>query len=269
MFNFPRAARPDGNHFGKNLLQSIIFQVKFSTNRAIIEKKDELSKFFQSRFPIQKPVVSGQISIQITDKTPLLQSESRSAGIELRTADNSKVLVITEDAVTFTCLGKAYSSFEKIFPEAWDCFSHVFSEAGIISGTRSAIRKINMLEFESTESTPRAYVLPMVFNKALIDNILSIPCSDSIESGTTTFSAHKNPYKLNCTYGLLGRNSPSGKGQIVLDIDLFSEDTTQVIGELDRTFTAINDEIFNIFIWALAPQMMTVLQPQTGGGSLQ
>ena len=92
-------------------------------------------------------------------------------------------------------------------------------------------------------------LLSGVFNENLVDNLKYFPDTKNISTGITNVTLEDADNKLNLSYGLL--TPAPDKKQILLDIDRFLINQDVNLNGLESTWKAINDEIFNIFNWAL------------------
>ena len=67
--------------------------------------------------------------------------------------------------------------------------------------------------------------------------------------------------RLNIVYGLLAPSQMKSKKQILLDIDLFYFNQNTQLDLIGEKWTEINDEIFNIFNWAISSELKAELLP--------
>ena len=105
-------------------------------------------------------------------------------------------------------------------------------------------------------------LLFMAFNKDLIRNIASFPDMTRVASGVTNVTMENVDNRLNIVYGLLlAPSQMKPKKQILLDIDLFYFNQNTPLDLIEGKWTEINDEIFNIFNWAISSELKADLLP--------
>jgi len=252
MFDFPNSDRPDGFKFKTNLLKSVIFQLKYEERGLVSVSSKEIAEKLKGAFPIFVPVIEGHATLKISkDKTPIIQSGGNTTkGLELKTEDNNKILSITEDTLSYTIHGSAYENFEKSISEIKKDFLPILSGLNILKFSRIAIRKINLMEQVEPKNYSDNELLIKVFNQNLINNFISFPDTNSMVSGVTNVRIEKENNRLNVSYGLIPPTKEGGK-QILLDIDLFCINQEVDIDSVESKWKEINNEIFNIFNWAI------------------
>jgi len=252
MFNFPKIPREPGFQFKTNLLKSVTFQFGYPQNESIVRDQNYLREQLEGKFPNIKTLVKGEFTFGVSEKTQLFQqSKSSTAGSEFRTQNDYKVVSFTGDSLIITILGEAYSNYNQMLQEIETDFFPLFDKFGIDSFNRLAIRKINLTGFDIKEGSLPSQVLPIVFNKSLIDNIMFLPCHSFINTGITTSTFRNGDYQLNLSYGLLKKTPKVEHDQIVLDIDLFKTEAITSITDVPKVMDGINAEIFNIFNWVI------------------
>lgn len=260
MFNFPKISREPGFQFETNLLKSVTFQFGYPQNESIVHDQEYLKEKLIEEYPNIKTIVKGEFTFGVGEKTKLFQqSKSSTAGLEFRTQNNFKVVSFTGDSLTITILGEAYSNYNQMFKEIKTDFFPLFDKLKINSFNRLAIRKINLTGFDIKEGSLPSQVLPIVFNKSLIDNIMFLPCHNFINTGITTSTFRNGDYQLNLSYGLLKKTSDTEHDQIVLDIDLFKTEATTTLEDVPQVMNDINTEIFNIFNWVIQKSFLQSL----------
>lgn len=263
MFGFPAIEHDQDFMFKSNLLKTVIFQLKFTHNEKIIEQEDEIKAQLKPKYTNIKTLIQSEIKIKIEEKTPLVQQSTLTTkGFELRTSDNGIVIVFASDNMTATVTGNVYSNFNQVFGGIIDDFLPFFEKAGVKIFTRCAIRKVNIVGFKSEGKSSPADALPLVFNKILVDNFSFLPCSPDLVSGVTRLNAIKEVFQLNISFGLI-TPKPIGSQQaqnLVLDIDLFKGKNDTTLEDVREVMTKINNEIFNIFCWAIEPDFLENLK---------
>lgn len=263
MFEFPKVEKPRDFQYKHNFLKSVIFQVKYPFINKVVNNipllKDRLGKLFKNSGEIFK----SEVGFKFEEKTPILQStKSLTQGIEFRSDDGYKILAITEDSITYTIFGASYSNFENTTKELQQFFSNILDELGIKTLNRIAIRKINIIELEILQQVKKNDIIQAVFNKPLVDSLNFIPSINYLASHISNNIYKKDTYQLNLNYGLVPNQNETSKWQFLLDIDLFSLTSDFVSSDLINEFQNINDEIFNIFNWALLDSVKNSLNQE-------
>jgi len=259
MFNFPVVERKKGFSYKKHFLRSVIFQFQFEKIE-ILENKEEIINVVKPFFPRVNDAIKKGFEIKLREQqTPILKNIMDDAhGIEFRSEDGEKTLVIDSKSFTFTNNGKNYINFETLLEDI-NKIEKVFKILGIQKVNRIAIRKINIIEFaiNNIEKENPSEALEYTLNPELISNLNYYPDIKFIRRNLQTINFHKGQDRLNLNYGLVVL--PNLKtGQIVIDIDLF----TLSVNEFDRVLSVaknINDEIFNIFHWAISKNIEELL----------
>lgn len=256
MFGFPRAKRPEGGKFKKNLLKSVILQVKFKKNAEIVDTFKARKECFKSKFPIinQISLDTAEIKFQ-KDKTPIIQTALNSAhGYEFKTENGKQTVAITLDSFSYTIAGMDYSNFPEVMSNVKEVFFPIFREGTPLIFERIAIRKINLVEPED-QSISIKDLLQLTFKKQLVKNISCFP--DFIASGVTNVRLENSDKRLNLVYGLI---CPKPKVKhVILDIDMFLINQNLRLDSLETKWKEINDEVFNIFNWCISKDLITDL----------
>jgi uncharacterized protein (TIGR04255 family) len=256
MFGFPKADRPQGGQFKRNLLKSVIFQVKFERAEDVVAGFKAKRDTLRSILPITNPISQSFAQVRFEkDKTPIIQTASSPThGYEFKTEDNNKTLVITEDTLSYTIAGPLYQNFPVAISEINHDFFPILQECHVLNFNRVAIRKINLIEpIDPTLSNKD--LLLMAFNEDLVHNITSFPDMTRVASGVTNVTMENADKRLNIVYGLLAPSQKKGKKQILLDMDLFFFNQNVPLSSIEAKWTEINDEIFNIFNWAISGEL--------------
>jgi uncharacterized protein (TIGR04255 family) len=262
MFGFLKADRPQGGQFKRNLLKSVIFQVKFERAEDVVAGFKAKREILKNKLPITNSILQNFAEVRFEkDKTPIIQTASSpNHGYEFKTEDNNKTLVITEDTLSYTIAGPSYQRFSVAISEIKKDFFPILKESNVSNFTRIAIRKINLIEpIEPTYSNKD--LLFMAFNKDLIRGIASFPDMARVASGVTNVTMENADNRLNIVYGLLAPSQMKPKKQILLDIDLFYFNQNTPLDLIEEKWSEINDEIFNIFNWAISGELKADLLP--------
>ncbi len=257
MFGFPRVDRQKNFQFKRNFLKSAIFQVRFERNPRVMNKKKAIIESLEGIYPNHNIIKGVGIGLKFEPKkTPIVEQlhEDRGA-ILFKSKDLKRILNISDEAITFTTLGKGYTNFDDFLTEI-NKFKAVYDISGIKEFNRVAIRKINIIEFSPREGFKNLSVdfLPVIFNNAIVDSYLIFPGRSNIEQGITTLNYISGDNRLNLIYGLLPFNNQTKRHSVMLDIDVFSTASSFKTGKLSTKLTEINSEIFNIFNWAISEQ---------------
>jgi len=69
-------------------------------------------------------------------------------------------------------------------------------------------------------------------------------------------NAHR---RLNISYGLISPLHKNDKPRALLDIDLFLVNQKVALNSIESIWQEINNEIFNIFNWAISPDLKASL----------
>ncbi|GJL64771.1 MAG: hypothetical protein NPIRA04_34250 [Nitrospirales bacterium] len=262
MFGFPIADRPQGGQFKRNLLKSVIFQVKFEQSEEVVAGFKAKRETLKNKLPITNPISQNFAEVRFEkDKTPIVQTaNSPTHGYEFKTADNHKTLVVTEDTLSYTIAGPSYQNFSVAISEIKRDFFSILQECHVLKFNRVAIRKINLIEPIDLTLSNKDLLL-VAFNEDLVHNITSLPDITRVASGVTNVTMENTDKRLKVAYGLLAPIQMKGKKQILLDIDLFFFNQNVPLNVIEVKWTEINDEIFNIFNWAISPELRADLLP--------
>lgn len=256
MFGFPEAERSDIESHKRHYLKSVIFQVKFEATDEIDKNKNRIISIFKDQFPRTNDLKQGEFEVSFkVDETPIIQSVSqKGAGFQLRPLDGLKVFSFTEDAISLTISGNVYEGFDNIKNNIIHLIE-VFKLCKITSFNRVAIRKLNIIEFEVEDDVENQInpmqILELILNPSLISNTTYFPQSECIIRNIHTINYNKDKNRLNLRYGLVVPDVTNNKGQILIDIDLFTVDDV-LVDSLESLSSEINSEIFNIFNWTIS-----------------
>jgi len=257
MFDFPNI---DHRKYNKNFLKTVIFQIAFEENILLKDNKKKVVEIFSKVFPrVNDKVTKGfQISFK-NDQTPILQNiDNENTGIpfEMRSNDGERILTIDNSSLSYTISGKSYTSFDDLKIEL-ELLNSFFELTQIKKLKRIAVRKINIIEFKVNENA--SDVLALLISPELLSNLNYFPNNKFIMQNIQTINYQKDDFKLNIKYGLNIPPIPNQEiGQIILDIDLFSTspiESNETIGRAEE----INNEIFNVFNWAISDKTKSIL----------
>lgn len=263
MFGFPAAPRTDGFQLRQNLLRTVVFQVKFPPNYEVLARQNELRETLNNTFPIFQELKIQDLSFEIVDQTPIVSTQQGSTGaLEFRTADQQKIFTIKEDELTLTILGPQYANFQTVQQDLRGTIYKIADLLGLSVLTRTAIRKINLVNFQQNNSplpTSVESLYRTVFHNLLTLTSTAIPAAKYLFSGISNFRYHNDAHRLNLVYGLLPEPAPDGARQFVLDIDLINATPNQPYADLSTSLAAINDEVFNVFSWSINQSLIDML----------
>ncbi len=254
MLGFPKADRKLVERFNSNYLKTVVFQTKFTHNTGVFEKRESYLQLFKDLFPRVSDSQQNGFAISINkDQTPILQPiPSEKNGVELRSEDGQKILAILNDGITYTVTGTTYKNFDTIISEL-ELIEKVLATVGITTLERVAIRKINIIDYEIPTSMPdtdTSSVMELLLHPELLNNMSYFPSKNNIVQSIHNVIFTKDEFTLNLKYGAIQPNPLEKKGHVLVDIDLFKQ------GNIEGKNTCsllkeINEEIFNIFNWAM------------------
>ncbi len=257
MFDFPHI---EHQSYTRNFLKTIIFQISYDEKANLFDKKSEIINIFKEILPRFDDKVTNGIHISFSsDKTPILHNiEDSKTGIalEFKSLDGQRILTINKSSLSYTIGGKAYTNFENLKKELC-LLDRFYKLCEIDTIHRVAIRKINIFEFKV--SVNPSDILAHLISSDLLSNLNYFPKSSFIKQNIHTISYLDGGYRLNIKYGLNVPPPPNTEiGQVIVDIDLFSTET------IDTRFTLIkadeiNNEIFDIFNWAISDNTKKIL----------
>lgn len=261
MFGFPTAQREPRHQFKSNLLQTAVFQIKFPVNHGILGEEEKIKQVLAPKYPNMSNIDSSTGKFEISSEgTPVLVSSSKSHdGFQLQSANNHYRLAITRDTLALSILGASYSNSFKVFEDFEKIYLPLVKQLGITTLNRVAIRKINMLEAIIEKEDDHKNVLKAIYNNTLVSNISFMPSKSSLDSSLnhTSLINSDDGYKLALNYGLLERNPEQGeKRNFTYDIDIYTVNKEIKRDALLEEFKKINEEIYNVFIWGMNPELI-------------
>lgn len=264
MFNFPILIKREQDFkFSRNLLKTVIFQAKYDTIANISKHKDDLVKALIDYYPSNKEIKEVSFEIQLGENTPMLPSLSKGGtqGYEFRSNNGQIIFAVTADSITCTVMGGIYTNFKETFSQLHKHILNVTTILNVSRLNRLATRKINVITFSKGKNGASYDVMRSYFNDVLLDNISYVPSFENITSFFSNFTMQKDNYNLILQYGLIPSSpqSPPNTQQAVLDIDLFLHNKPIGTNEIIKEMSLINDEIFNIFAWAISDELKKTL----------
>lgn len=260
MFEFPKANRPQGGNFKRNLLKSVTFQVKFERSESVVGGFKAKRETLKNILPITNLISQNFAHVTFEkDKTPIVQTASSPThGYEFKTEDNNKTLVVTEDALSYTIAGPTYKNFQVALSEMKDAFFPILEECNVLIFNRIAIRKINLIEPVAPPYVNKD-LLFAVFDDQLVKSFSYFPDIEAVVSGVTNVTMENADRRLNISYGLIAPLHKNNKPRVLLDIDLFLVNQKVDLNLIESIWEEINNEIFNIFNWAISPDLKASL----------
>ena len=254
MFGFPKTNR-DETSFKKNFLKSAVFQIKFPTTNEIINKQKEIIEILEDTYP--RFIESGNTGYEIkftNNQTPIVQQlKKNNIGFELKSQNGQKSISLSIDTISLTISGNVYTNFYEISDDLKN-IEKILSLCNIKTITRVAIRKINVVDFQIpiNDKFIPINLLEFILNPQLLSNMSYFPNTEYIKQNINTVEYEKGNNRLNLRYGVLVPNIKN-TGHVLIDIDLFSLNNTDA-NKVTKLFNLINDEIFNIFNWAICDE---------------
>ena len=254
MFGFPKV---EHKKFKKNFLKTVIFQLSFDKISLIEEKSNQIKELIIKRFPRFNSSVGKGFQISFTNENdPSFKKVENSQNLEFRSLDGNKILQINEYGITFTISGKEYKSFSDT-KEELKKINQILDVCEVDSVIRTAIRKINIVEFKKNENPSE--ILNFLLNQNLIGNLDFFPKREYINHCIQSLNYNIENNFLNVKYGLNIPPQPNQEiGQLIIDIDLYNQKRTETVNFVE-VFEDINNEIFNIFHWVVNDNTLKLL----------
>ena len=257
MFGFPAQNRPDNFRLTHNLLQSATFQIKYSAKKALFDVIGDVIAVLIGSFPVVKHLQQTSGKWQAVEyKTPLLPDRNKGDALQFSSDENSKVFVISEDAIIMTIAGQAYTNFLDIKDEFYNFVEAIIPLIEVDSFNRVSVRKINSLDAKpngKSDKDPGVWrdIIKEVFNPELVAHISSVPPAKRLVSTVVNSRFEDGDYVLNLIYGLSPRIDEDGKREILLDIDLINSGNYSSLEEIKPRLLELNNQVFDIFIWSI------------------
>lgn len=254
MFGFPKTNN-DKTTYKRNFLKSAIFQIKYQPSIEILNNKKEIIDTFKELFPRLTENSNSGYEIKFeNNQTPIVQQiDNNNVGFELKSQDGQKTLSFSTDTISLTISGNVYERFETINYEL-SKIHEILKFCKIKKANRIAIRKINVIDFQvpNTEKFIPLNLLEFIINPELLSNMTYFPNTEFIKQNLNTVEYVKENNRLNLRYGIVVPNIEN-TGHVLIDIDLIS--TNEItINKINSVFNSINEEIFNIFNWAICAE---------------
>ena len=252
MFGFPKASR---KKLGYNLLNCAIFQIKFDGQQELLHKKEtlppELSKIYTNCNDINQAQSGFSVS---PDGTPVASTSAfTKIGLTFTNKNGTRRLDVTQDSATLQILAGAYTGFEDALKEFVEHHMPKLKNCGVSKLKRLAIRKINLLnvQIEGSKQELRN-IISAVYNKELTSHIQAMPKNTSIIDNLSVIKCNnKEDYNLNIQYGCKNLHPKNNTYQFIYDMDIFKISDNTIMSDLEKEFTKINSEIYNIFVWGM------------------
>ena len=261
MFGFPKADRPVNQGFNNNFLRQVIWQIKFPPNDLVTSKRDKIASLFSNVLPNLKIGTTTEFEIQAGAGLPVVRpKQNNTPTFQLLSKDEQKVLSFESDIINYTIQGPAYKNFEQLSAET-EIIYDILLECNVQVINRAAIRKINIIKFAYNDDahTPAVDFNAFILNPDIRADFANFPNRQLIQQTIQSVNYLSNDAALNLKYGLIVPEKGDASGEYVIDIDLFKQQEIAT-NELKSTFSSINEEIFNVFIWLLSPVAKSSLQ---------
>ncbi len=244
----------------KNFLKSVIVQINFDKIQNYINFKDKVIAQFKDNFPRISESNQDEYRIEFKpNHTPIL-SEKKGAteSFEMKSSSGQEILKISNNSVAYVTSGQRYQSFEKILAISQE-LSEIILFFGVRLVNRLSIRKLNIIEFNEVSNPTE--ILNFILNPELLSNLNYFPNNKFIRQNIHSVNYVNNSYYLNIRYGLNQLPPTYELGQIILDIDLFNTNSIS-ISDIGNELKKINQEIFNVFIWAISENTKQILHDE-------
>lgn len=260
MFGFPAVSKADNFRFTQNLLQSVTFQIKYTgVNNAVLPTSELVAAVIPYLSVVrQRQKATATVQASSESSTPLLTSEVTQDGLQFSAPDNTKVFVVTDEAITMTFAGQVYTYFAEAQDEFDKIVRSILPLLNIATYDRVAIRKINAVNCQPdivNRDDSWLSVLKDVFTLALIGHVTESPIASKVTSSVVNSKFSEGDNYLTLIYGILPKLVEPGVRQAVLDIDVANEQVYTTIDEVKDKLLEINKEVFNIFMWSIVPEL--------------
>lgn len=260
MFGFPAVSKADNFRLTRNLLQSVTFQVRY---KGVLKEGFPTSELVAAIIPFlpvvkQRQKATATVQSSPEHNTPFVTSEVKQDGLQFGVADNTKIFVVTDEALTLTYAGHIYTYFAEAQNEFNKIIESILPFLNIETYNGVSIRKINAVNCEPDTvngEAPWLSVLKDVFTPELIGHVTELPVASMMTSSVVNSRFSNNNDYLTLIYGILPKQIEPGVRQAVLDIDLSSEDEFASLETVQDKLLQINNEIFNIFMWSIVGEL--------------
>lgn len=244
----------------KNFLKSVIIQLNFDKIQNYSNFKEKIIARFKEDFPRISESNQDEYRIEFKPNITPILSEKKGAtpGFEMKSSSGQEVLKISYSSVVYLTGGQSYQNFEKILMISQK-LTDVIMLSGVNCINRLSIRKLNIIEFNDVSNPTE--ILNFILNPELLSNLNYFPYNRFIRQNIHSVNYVNNPYFLNIRYGLNQMPPTYELGQIILDIDLFNASCIS-FGEIVNELKKINQEIFNVFIWAISENTKQILHDE-------
>lgn len=256
MFGFNHIQRDIS--FKKNFLKTVVFQINFQEISDFLDYKKDIISAFEKKYPRINDSFQNEIKIEFKpNQTPILdQSSGANVGFEMKTTNGQEVLKFNNTSMSYVVSGQVYKNFE-VVAEIIKLFSTFLEKMNVNFINRLAIRKLNIIEFKDVDNPSE--ILQYLINPELLSNLNYFPNQNFIKQNIHSINYINNPYYLNIRYGLNLIPPNYEIGQTIIDIDLFNTSNIS-INEINKEAEKINQEIYNVFSWAISENTKHLLQ---------
>lgn len=270
MFGFPAQNKPDGFRLINNLLRSATFQLKYKASKDVQSETSQLVSILLPIFPIVKQINKARLEANVSsaNEAPQFNSEIKPSGLQFSIEGDTKLFVLNEEAITMTFSGEVYENFSIAYAEFSRIIHLVVPILSVKTFSRVAIRKINGLQCETDPPSkegiqPWKIVLQDIFSPESLAGFNVLPGNHYAVSYLSHNRLSIGDNRLNLVYGIPTKEIKQNTRQALLDIDIanVSEDTP--IDSIDDLFSAINSEIYNVFIWTIKPDFLQAVNSHT------
>lgn len=262
MFGIPKAER---EIFKRNFLKTAIFSLKYSTNKKLVDFKEDIKDIFKGCevTPIMKGV---GLQIKFEGGKQVVESVKGSdeiIGFDFKLPNDDLHINIQQGNLSLKINSEKYLGFDSLL-EYLPKINKFFELLDVKSYGNLSIRKINVLELEKTEAVkePAQVLLKTFINKRLLGDISYFGDSDYVSSNINSLIFNDGDDTLNLRYGM---NSPKGFSSdirhILIDIESTSKKNSD-LEKLEGDLTFINQHIYNTFIWVISDTFKKILNDE-------
>ena len=256
MFGFPKVTH---KIFKNNFLKTAIFQIRYSELELTLDHFEKIEELFKASLPriVKRKEKNFKLNLNSNAK---IEQNTPELGyyFELKSLNGLKKISIAGDTLDFTISGDEYAGFKSIDQDLNNIID-LLSILGVKEVLRVAIRKINILEFDSLEST--ADMLRYVITENLLGYLDEFPLGKHLKHSMQSIVMH-NEENLTSLYLRYGFNVVpivgNEKNQIVVDIDIFKNAEIKN-ADILTVFNLNNIEIFNTFNWVINEKILNIL----------
>jgi len=257
MFGYPRVQRAE-KRLSKNLIHIAMFQVRYTSSNSFLHMlaacKDDFAR--SSGLNLVNDIQSTTFTFDASSNLPAARSSSQSTGYEFSDAAKSMHLGVTTDALTFSMVGKNYSTFDLVAEMFIKNVTPLLSRLEISEVSRISVRKINRVEVTGEKFSP-VEAMKRVLNPVLVVSSLGLPCTTDLKASFGSFQAQHGDHRLICQYGFSPASGENLLPFVTLDIDALFDSNGTKVSEIVSRFTTLNEVVFDVFWWGISPNLLS------------